>query len=153
MDNQHLVMWHDSCNTQRQPRKLISGPSPTTKNRFLSFNKTQSRFVIGLLTVYNTLGTHIHLTGLTNSTWCRRCGTEEQALAHILCECEALASLRHTFWAPFFDLENTEESKSRVHLDLQRRSRAPLTLHQIMRHNRPVLMCIGTTRARTKLLI
>ena len=36
---------------QRQARKLFSGPSPTTstKTRLLSFNRTHSRVVIGLL--------------------------------------------------------------------------------------------------------
>ena len=35
----------------------ISSPSPTTKTRFLSFNRTQSRAVIGLPTGHNTLRT------------------------------------------------------------------------------------------------
>jgi len=32
---------------------------------------------------------------LTNNSSCRRCDTEEETSVHILCECEALASLRH----------------------------------------------------------
>jgi hypothetical protein len=39
--------------TQMAP--WISGPSPSTKTKFLSFNRTQSRVVIGLLTGHNTL--------------------------------------------------------------------------------------------------
>ena len=49
-DNQHLAMWRGPGSTQRQARKLISGPSPTSKTRLLSFNRTQSRVVTGLLT-------------------------------------------------------------------------------------------------------
>jgi len=77
VDDQHLVMWRSSCSTQRQALKLISGPSPTTKTRFLPFNRTQTRFVIGLLTGHNTLRKHIHLMGLTNITLYRRCGAED----------------------------------------------------------------------------
>jgi len=41
------------------------------------------------------LNLHLHLT-------CRKCDTEEETSAHILCECEALASLRHTHLGSFF---------------------------------------------------
>ena len=33
---------------------------------------------------------------------CRKCGTEEETSDLILCECEALASLRHTYLGSFF---------------------------------------------------
>jgi hypothetical protein len=33
---------------------------------------------------------------------CRKCGTEEEISVHILCECEALALLRHTYLGSFF---------------------------------------------------
>jgi hypothetical protein len=36
-----------------------------------------------------------------------KCGTEEETSVHILCECEALASLRHAHLGSFFlDLED-----------------------------------------------
>jgi hypothetical protein len=54
-DNQHLAMWHSLSSTDRQAVKLVSGPIPTTKSRLLSFNRTRSRVVIGLLIGYNTL--------------------------------------------------------------------------------------------------
>jgi hypothetical protein len=68
----------------------------------MSFNRTQSRVVIGLLTGHNTLRRHLHLLGLVDSPLCRRCGVEEETLAHILCECEALTSLRHAYLGSFF---------------------------------------------------
>jgi hypothetical protein len=40
--------------------------------------------------------------GLSNNPTCRKCGTEEETLVHILCKCEALASLRHTHLGSFF---------------------------------------------------
>jgi hypothetical protein len=46
----------------------------------------------------------------TDSPLSRRCGTEEEISAHILCECEALASLRHAYLDSFF-LE-PEDTKS-----------------------------------------
>jgi len=55
---------------------------------------TQSRAIAGLLTGHNNLRTHLHLIGLSDSPLCRRCAAEDETSAHILCECEALASLR-----------------------------------------------------------
>ena len=39
--------------------------------------------------------------GLNNSSLCRRCGAEDEASAHILCECVALASHRHVYLGSF----------------------------------------------------
>jgi hypothetical protein len=43
-----------------------------------------------------------HVMGLSNNTTCWKCGTEEETSVHILCECEALASLRHAHLGSFF---------------------------------------------------
>ena len=40
--------------------------------------------------------------GLCNDPIYRKCGTEEEYSVHILCECEALASLRHAYLGSFF---------------------------------------------------
>ena len=61
-----------------------------------------SRAVIGLLTGHNTLRRHLHVMGLNDNPTCRKCGTEEETSAHILCECEALGSLRHIYLGSFF---------------------------------------------------
>ena len=68
----------------------------------MSFNRTQSRVVIGLLTGHNTLRRHLKVMGLSNNLICRKCGTEEETSAHILCACEALSSLRHANLSSFF---------------------------------------------------
>jgi hypothetical protein len=96
MKNQHLALWRGPCSTQRQARELISGPNLATGARLLSFNRTQIRAVIGLLTG------HLHVMGLSNDPACRKCGTEEETSVHIWCECEALASLRHQYLGSFF---------------------------------------------------
>jgi hypothetical protein len=87
--------------TQRQARELISGPCLGAKARFLSFDRTQSRAVTDFLTGHNTLRRHLHLPGLMDSPLCRRCGAVEETSAHTLCECEALASLRHAYLGSF----------------------------------------------------
>jgi hypothetical protein len=88
-----MTLWQGLAGTQRQTRELISGPRIATKTRLLSFNRTQSRVVIGLLTGHNTLRRHLHIMGLRNSPLCRKCGAEEKTSAHVSCECEALAHL------------------------------------------------------------
>jgi len=95
-------LWAFRCATQTQTRELISGPNRATGARILSFNRTQSRVVIGLLTGHNTLRRHLHIMGLGNNATCRKCGTEEETSVHIQCECEALASLRYTYMGSFF---------------------------------------------------
>ena len=97
MERQHLALWCGPCGTQRQAQELISGPNLATGARLLSFNRTNSRAVIGLLTRNNILRRHVHVMGLGNNSTCRKCGTEEETSVHILGECEALASLWHRY--------------------------------------------------------
>jgi len=40
--------------------------------------------------------------GLRSNPTCRKCGTEEETSAHVQCECEDLASLRHAYLGSFF---------------------------------------------------
>jgi hypothetical protein len=48
--------------------------------------------------------------GLCNDPICRKCGTEEETSVHILCEFEALASLRHAYLgSSFLDPEDIRE--------------------------------------------
>jgi hypothetical protein len=100
--NQNWARWRGLGDTHRQARELISGPSLVVKAKFLSFNRTQSRAVTGLLTGHNTLRRHLDLLGLADSPLCRKCGVEEETSAHILYECETLASLRHMHLGSFF---------------------------------------------------
>ena len=92
MVNQHWTLRRVLGDTQIQARELIPGPHlGAAMAKFLSFNRTQSRVVIGLLTGHNTLRRHLHLLGLLDSALCRMCVADEETSAHILCECEALA--------------------------------------------------------------
>jgi len=64
--------------------------------------------------------------GLTNSPLCRRCGAEDETLAHILFECEALASLRHIYLGSFFSFRGHKGYFSKG------------IWYQIVRHKGPV---------------
>ena len=97
---QHFTLWCGPCIAQRQARESISGPELAKRARLFSFNRAQSRAVIGLVTGHNTLGRHLHILGMSDKPICRNC-TEEKTSAHILCECEALALLRHTHLGSF----------------------------------------------------
>jgi hypothetical protein len=117
--NQCWVRRRGLGNIQKQAWELISGPSLGAKARFLSSNGTPSRAVTGLLTGHNALRRHFHLLGLLGSPLCRRCGAEEETSAHILCECEALPSLRHVYLGSFFlEPRGHQEYKSVGHLEL-----------------------------------
>jgi len=100
--NQHRAQWRGLRDTQRQAHEFILGPSMGTRAKFMTFNRTHSRAMAGHLTGHNTLRRHLHLLGLLDSPLCRKCGVGEETLADILCECEALASLRHAYLGSFF---------------------------------------------------
>jgi len=102
IDNQHMAMWRCLMSTQGQARKLISGTSLIAASRLLTFNRTQCRAVTSLLIGHNTLRRHLYVMGLMDSPLCRRHAAEEETSAYVLCECEALASLRHIYFGSFF---------------------------------------------------
>jgi len=55
---------------------------------------------------HNTLRRHLYVMGLSNNPICRKHSTEEETSVHILCVCEALASLRHSYLGSFLDAED-----------------------------------------------
>jgi hypothetical protein len=103
LNNQHCASWNGPSSTLRQAQELISGPSRSNRVKLLSLNKTQSRVVTGFLTGHNTLRRHLFLLGLADSPVCRECGMKEETSAHVLCECEAWASLRHMHLGSFLE--------------------------------------------------
>jgi len=107
IENKHLALWRGPCSTQRQARELTPGPDLVMGDRLLSFNRTQTRVVTGLFTGCSTLRRHLYTMGLCNGPMCRKCGIEEETSVHILCECEALTSLRQGSF--FLDPEDIRE--------------------------------------------
>jgi len=57
---------------------------------------------MGLLPGHNTLRQCLYIMGLSDNPICRKCGTKEETSVHVLCECEALASLRQSYVGSFF---------------------------------------------------
>jgi hypothetical protein len=102
LNSQHCASWSDLGSTLRQARELISGPSLSNRVKFLSFSRTRSKVVNGFLTGHNALKRHLFLLGLANSPVCRGCGIKDKTSAHVLCECEAWASLRNMHLGSFF---------------------------------------------------
>ena len=88
---------------------LSWGPILGVRVKLMTFNRSQSRAVTSLLPGHNTLRRHLHLLGLHDSPLCRKCGAKEETSAHILCECEALASDRHTRAPSFWSRRISEE--------------------------------------------
>jgi hypothetical protein len=107
----------------RQAEELISGPNTAARTALISFNRAQCRVVIGLLTGHNTLRRHLHIVGLVDSPLCRKCGAGVETSAHVLCECEALATLRHICLGSFFlDPENVRDLSLRTIWNFFRRT-------------------------------
>ena len=84
---------------------MYLGPSLGTRAKLMTLIRIQSRVVTGLLTGHNTLRRHLYLLGLFSSPLCRWRGAGEETSAHVLCECEVLASRRRvpglapSFWS------------------------------------------------------
>jgi hypothetical protein len=102
IDNQHTAVKQGLTSTERQAQNLISGPGPTAKTRLLSLNRIQSRVFTGFLTGPDTLRTYLYIMGVIDNPLCRRYGAEEESSAHVLYECEVLATLKHTYFGFFF---------------------------------------------------
>jgi len=93
---------------------------------------------------------------LTGSSLCRRCGAEEKNSFHFLCECEALASLRHALLVSFsLDPEDVRSLIMGAFRNLSKAKGFPQTGIRLWGTKGPLLRprCIGTVRARTSSLI
>ena len=74
--------------------------------------------------------------GLSDSPLCRRCGAEDETSAHILCECDALASFRCMYVGSFF--VDPEDIKSVSLGDFWNFSKVPGPRWIDMGHKEPV---------------
>ena len=64
---------------------------------YIEYLPTLRGLLLAPLLDINTLSKYFYFMRLTNSSSRRICGAEEETSAHILRECEALASLRHAY--------------------------------------------------------
>jgi hypothetical protein len=63
----------------------------------LNLSRNQLRILIGLLTGHSHLKGHQFKLGLVNSLECDRCKQASETASHVLCDCEALATLRYKY--------------------------------------------------------
>jgi len=133
MDNQHMEVWPCLTRTHRQARKLA------VKIRLLSCSRIQSRIVTGLLTGHSTLTISRCSMGLIDTPLCGRCGAAKETWAHILCECEALVTLRRANLGFFFmDPEDVRILILGAIWNFMKGTGLPWLGHQIMGHRVPV---------------
>ena len=111
-------LWCGPCSKQRQAWELISGPKLATRVQLLSFNRTQSRVVIGLLSGHNTFRRHLYVMGLSNNLICRRCGIEEETSVDILWVWGLGFIQTYTSGFLLFGPWGYQETKHRGHLEL-----------------------------------
>ena len=89
---------------------------------------------------------------MIDSPLCRKCGAEKGTSAHVLYECEVLATLKHTYLGLFFlDPEDViSQSLGQSETLLKKWASTTSTLGKKSLSIRPTYM--GTERARTHLL-
>jgi hypothetical protein len=75
-------------------RAFLKYPSATKVGELLSLSRNQLRIMTGLLTGHCNLKGHLFKLGLVNSPECDRCKQASEMASHILCDREALATVR-----------------------------------------------------------
>jgi hypothetical protein len=88
MSRRHEEHWQ-SIDGQRHTKGFLKKPA-----KKLSLNRNQLRILSGLLTGHCRLKGHLFKLGLVNSIECDRCKQASETASHILCDCDALATLR-----------------------------------------------------------
>ena len=93
------------------------------------------------------------LLWLLDSPLCRKCGVGEETSAHILCECEALASLRRAYLGSFFlELEDIRRLDLVAIWNYSKVMGAPLdTIWGTKGPFNSRRRCIGAERPRTQM--
>jgi hypothetical protein len=77
--------------------------------------------------------------GLRDSPLCKKCGAEEDTSADVLCECETLATHRHTYLGSFFlDPEDVRELNLGAIWNFVKKDRALMTWTLVKGHKGPV---------------
>jgi hypothetical protein len=77
-----------------QAKGFILGPSARRTKDLLKLNRDQLRWLEGLPTGHCYIKWHRFKLELTDDPICDRCLEEDESVTHILCDCEAIASLR-----------------------------------------------------------
>jgi hypothetical protein len=102
INNQHTAIWQNLSSIQRQAQKLINSPWALVlllKLDYCPLTAYNPQLLPGSLLDIR-LRKHLYVMGLINSP-IYRCAAVEETSAHVLCEHEALATLRHTYMSSF----------------------------------------------------
>jgi hypothetical protein len=110
----HEEHWQ-SIRGQRQAKGFLKKTSARKAGELFNLSRNQLRIMTGLLTGHCHLKGHLFKLGLLNSPDCNRCKQASEMASHVLCDCEALATLRfrhlgHHFMKPG-DFEDISVSK------------------------------------------
>jgi hypothetical protein len=89
-DEEH---WQSICG-QKQAKGFLKKPCARKYDELLNLSRNQLRIMTGLLTGHCHLKGHLFKLGLVNSPECNRCKQASEAASHVLCDCEALTTLR-----------------------------------------------------------
>jgi hypothetical protein len=86
-------------------RAFSKNPSAKKAGKLLNLSRNQLRTLPRLLTGHRHLKGHLFNLGLVNRPKCDRCKQASETASHVLCDCEALTTLRfghlgHHFMKP-----------------------------------------------------
>jgi hypothetical protein len=100
----HEEHWQ-SIRGQKQAKGFLKKPSARKADELLNLSRNQLKIMTGLLTGHCHLKGHLFKLGLVNSPECNRCKQASETASHVVCDCEALATLRfrhlgHHFMKP-----------------------------------------------------
>lgn len=91
--NLHNARWAHTTDC-RQSREAIPANTPSLTRRLLHQQRINLRTIVGTLTGHCPLNKHLYNIGATDSPLCRACLTEEESAAHVVLECEGVATQR-----------------------------------------------------------
>ena len=118
LENKHLALWRGPCSTQRQARELISGPDLAMGLDYCPLTGHKPWLLLASLLDITPSG-DIYTSWGYVMTPCAGNVVLRRKPVHILCEGEALASLRHAYLGSLFlDPEDIRGTRHGGHLEL-----------------------------------
>jgi hypothetical protein len=111
----HEEHWQSICGQKQAKGFLKRKPSARKAGELLNLSRNQLRIMTGLLKGHCHLKGHLFKLGLVNSPECNRCKQASETVSHVLCDCEALVTLRFRHLGRHFmkpgDFEDISVSK------------------------------------------
>ncbi|XP_017473760.1 PREDICTED: uncharacterized protein LOC108364547 [Rhagoletis zephyria] len=99
----------------RQAKELLGSYNPRRSRELITLNKTNLRFITGLLTGHCRLRAHMHTLGISADDSCRYCDRVPETPRHIILECDAVSRRRQThlgkLWPEASDIHSLQPSK------------------------------------------